>query len=38
MHDYNDITYSILPDVIDYLENEGYILLPLFYDSVMVNK
>ena len=38
LHDYNDITYSILPDIIDYLEGEGYILLPLFYDSVMVNK
>ena len=37
-HDYNKITYSILPDVIDYLENNNYILLPLFYDSVMVNK
>ena len=38
MHDYNDITYSILSDVIDYLESNDYILLPLFYDSVMVNK
>ena len=38
MHDYNEITYSILPDVIDYLENNDYILLPLFYDSVMINK
>ena len=38
MHDYNDITFSILPEVIDYLESNGYILLPLFYDSVMVNK
>ena len=38
LHDYNDITYSILPDVIKYLEEEGYILLPLFYDSVMINK
>ena len=38
MHDYNEITYSILPEVIDYLESNNYILLPLFYDSVMVNK
>lgn len=37
-HDYSDITYSILSDAIDYLENNNYILLPLFYDSVMVNK
>ena len=37
-HDYNHITYSILPDVIRYLEDNNYILLPLFYDSVMVNK
>ena len=37
-HDYNQITYSILPDVIKYLEDRDYILLPLFYDSVMINK
>ena len=37
-HDYDTITYSILSDAIDYLENKNYILLPLFYDSVMVNK
>lgn len=37
-HDYNNITYSILPDVIKYLEERDYILLPLFYESVMVNK
>ena len=37
-HDYDTITYSILPDAIDYLENKNYILLPLFYDSVMINK
>jgi peptidoglycan/xylan/chitin deacetylase (PgdA/CDA1 family) len=37
-HDYNQITYSILPDVIKYLEERDYILLPLFYDSVMINK
>lgn len=37
-HDYDEITYSILSDVIDYLEDNNYILLPLFYDSVMVNK
>ena len=37
-HDYNTITYSILPEVIKYLEERDYILLPLFYDSIMVNK
>ncbi len=37
-HDYNLITYSILPDAIDYLEKNNYIILPLFYDSVMINK
>ena len=37
-HDYSDITYSILPDAIKYLEDNNYILLPLFYDSVMINK
>lgn len=37
-HDYNYITLSMLPDAIKYLENKGYILLPLFYESVMINK
>lgn len=37
-HDYSYITYSLLGEAIDYLENNNYILLPLFYDSVMVNK
>ena len=37
-HDYNRITYSILPEAIDYLEERNYILLPLFYDSIMINK
>lgn len=38
MHDYDTITYSILPDLIKYLEEKDYILLPLFYDSVKINK
>ena len=38
MHDYNEYTYAILEKAIDYLEENNYILLPLFYDSVMVNK
>lgn len=37
-HDYNYITLSMLPDAIKYLESKGYILLPLFYDSIMINK
>ena len=37
-HDYSRITLAILPEAIKYLENKGYILLPLFYESVMVNK
>lgn len=37
-HDYNRITYSILPDAIDYLEKNNYIILPLFYESKMINK
>ena len=38
MHDYNAITTSILEDVIVYLQENGYILLPLFYESNMINK
>ena len=38
LHDYDETTFSILPDFIDYLEENNYILLPLFYDSVMINK
>ena len=37
-HDYNYITLSILPDAIEYLQNKNYVLLPLFYESSMVNK
>lgn len=37
-HDYNKITTSILPDVINYLRSKNYILLPLFYESRMINK
>lgn len=37
-HDYNNITLSILPKAIDYLEENNYILLPLFYDSIKINK
>lgn len=37
-HDYDKRTTSILPDVITYLRNKNYILLPLFYESRMINK
>ena len=37
-HDYNRTTYAILPDFIDWLESKNYIILPLTYDSVKVNK
>ncbi len=37
-HDYNNVTASMLPSAINYLEERNYILLPLFYDSVKVNK
>ena len=38
LHDYHPITTQILPDLINDLENNGYIILPLFYESVMINK
>jgi len=38
MHDYSSITLSILPRAIEYLQENNYILLPLFYESVMINK
>ena len=37
-HDYNYITLSTLPESIEYLKNENYVLLPLFYESKMINK
>ena len=37
-HDFNNYTLSILPDAIKYLQDKGYILLPLFYESNMVKK
>ena len=37
-HDYSTVTLQILPKAIEYLQNKNYILLPLFYDSVKVNK
>ena len=37
-HDYSDISTQILPNYIKYLEDNNYIILPLFYDSIMINK
>lgn len=37
-HDYNTITTNSLAETIEYLRNKGYILLPLFYESNMINK
>lgn len=37
-HDYSYVTLSILPEAIEYLRNNNYVLLPLFYESRMINK
>ena len=37
-HDYHAVTTSMLPNVIKYLRENNYIILPLFYESVMINK
>ena len=37
-HDYHQVTTKMLPEVIKYLQNKNYILLPLFYESVAINK
>lgn len=37
-HDYSYTTLSILPKAIETLEEKNYILLPLFYDSIKINK
>lgn len=38
LHDYSYMTVSILPDIIKYLKDNNYVMLPLFYESKMVNK
>ena len=38
MHDYSKTTLEMLPEAIEYAEENNYIFAPLFYDSVMVNK
>ena len=37
-HDYHKVTTAMLPNVIKYLQEKNYIILPLFYESVMINK
>lgn len=37
-HDYSYATLAMLPDAIKYLKDNNYVLLPLFYQSKMVNK
>ena len=37
-HDYSRYTTALLPEMITYLKENGYILLPLFYESVMIKK
>ena len=37
-HDYSRYTTALLPEMITYLEEKGYILLPLFYESVVIKK
>lgn len=38
MHDYSENTLAALPEIIDGLRNQGYTLLPLFYESAMIQK
>ena len=38
MHDYSGTTLAALPSIIEGLRAQGYVLLPLFYESTMVNK
>ena len=37
-HDYHPVTTAMLPEVIKYLREKNYIILPLFYESVMIHK
>ena len=36
MHDYSRATLAALPDIIDTLKDKGYLMMPLFRDSVMI--
>ena len=37
-HDYDLVTTEILADFIKYLKENNYIILPLFYESIKINK
>ena len=37
-HDYNRVTTEMIPEVVKYLRDNNYIILPLFYESVMIHK
>ena len=38
MHDYSDNTLIALPEIIEGLSAQGYVFLPLFYESQAVNR
>lgn len=38
MHDYSKETLKALPEIIEGLEEQGYVFLPLFYESLAVNR
>ncbi len=38
MHDYSENTLIALPEIIEGLRDQGYVFLPLFYESVAVNR
>lgn len=37
-HEWSKASQAAMPEIIETLESEGYVFLPLFYDSVMVEK
>ncbi|MBO7697711.1 MAG: polysaccharide deacetylase family protein [Erysipelotrichaceae bacterium] len=38
MHDYSENTLAALPEIIEGLSDQGYVFLPLFYESQAVNR
>ena len=38
MHDYSAATLEALPDIIDTLKAKGYVMMPLFRESVMIRS
>lgn len=37
-HEWSENTQEVMPEIIEELEDRGYIFMPLFYDSVIVQK